>query len=146
MWSAVQVPAEARPTPVVALAVSGMNDVLNSQGNTQAAWWNRIPIAAWGLMTATAICCNLLVGYSVRGSGRERAPILLVLPLFVSISFFMIADIDSPLGGLIQVARQNLVSLSSPCPNNGFLPLAASEEGQRRLDTIKRILVLIVFL
>ena len=42
MWLAVQVSAEARPTPVVALAVSGMNDVLNSQGYTQAAWWNRI--------------------------------------------------------------------------------------------------------
>src|ERR1700743_1853061 len=29
LWSAVQVPAMAHPTPLVALAVSGMNDVLN---------------------------------------------------------------------------------------------------------------------
>ena len=43
MWSLVQTPALAQPTPVIALAVSGMNDVLNSQGYTQAAWWNRIP-------------------------------------------------------------------------------------------------------
>ena len=116
MWSAVQASAGAQPTPVVALAVSGMNDVFNSQVNTQAAWWNRIPIAAWGLMIMTAICCNLLVGYSVRGSGRERAAILLVLPLVISISFFLIADIDSPLAGLIQVAPQNLVSLSQSLP------------------------------
>jgi hypothetical protein len=47
LWSAVQAPAVAQPTPVVALAVSGMNDVLNSQGYTQAAWWNRIPSSAW---------------------------------------------------------------------------------------------------
>src|SRR5215510_1242841 len=40
LWSAVRAPAAARPTPIVALAVSGMNDVLNSQGYTQAAWWN----------------------------------------------------------------------------------------------------------
>src|SRR6516164_8384318 len=32
MWSAVQTPALSQPTPVMALAVSGMNDVLNSQG------------------------------------------------------------------------------------------------------------------
>jgi hypothetical protein len=38
LWSAVQAPAVAQPTPVIALAVSGMNDVLNSQGYTQAAW------------------------------------------------------------------------------------------------------------
>jgi hypothetical protein len=32
MWSAVQDPAVALPSPVIALAVAGMNDVLNSQG------------------------------------------------------------------------------------------------------------------
>ena len=37
LWSAVQARAVAQPTPMVALAVSGMNDVLNSQGYTQAA-------------------------------------------------------------------------------------------------------------
>jgi hypothetical protein len=47
LWSAVLAPAVAQPNPVVALALSGMNDVLNSQGYTQAAWWNRIPVAAW---------------------------------------------------------------------------------------------------
>jgi hypothetical protein len=40
LWSAVKAPAVAQPSPVVALAVSGMNDVLNSKGNAQAAWWN----------------------------------------------------------------------------------------------------------
>ena len=39
-----------------------MNDVLNSQGYTQAAWWNRIPRAAWTLMVAIALCCNVLLG------------------------------------------------------------------------------------
>jgi hypothetical protein len=38
LWSAVQGPTAAQPTPVVALALAGMNDVLNSQGYTQAAW------------------------------------------------------------------------------------------------------------
>ena len=32
LWSAVRTPAVAQPEPVVALAVAGMNDVLNSQG------------------------------------------------------------------------------------------------------------------
>src|SRR6516225_7618398 len=41
MWSAVQAAAASQPNQVVALAVAGMNDVLNSQGYTQAAWWNR---------------------------------------------------------------------------------------------------------
>jgi hypothetical protein len=109
LWSAVEARAAALPPPVVALAVSGMNDVLNSQGYAQAAWWNRIPVAAWGLMAAVAICCNLLIGHGARRMGRH---LFLVLPVAVSISFFLIADIDSPRKGLIRVQPQNLISLS----------------------------------
>lgn len=110
MWSAVEAPALAQPTPVMALAVAGMNDVLNSQGYTQAAWWNRIPVAAWGLLIVTAICCNLLVGYGAHGAGASTR-LLMVLPVIVSIAFLLIADIDSPRGGLIHVTPQNLASL-----------------------------------
>jgi len=110
LWSAVLGPAAAQPTPIVSLAVSGMNDVLNSQGYTQAAWWNRIPIAAWGLMAAIAICCNLLIGYGARSVNAEGG-LLLVLPLVVSISFFLIADIDSPRAGVIRVHPHNLENL-----------------------------------
>lgn len=111
LWSAVQAPAVAQPTPVVALAVSGMNDVLNSKGYAQAAWWNRVPGPAWGLMAAIAICSNLLIGYGLRNAER-KATLPLVLPIVVSISFFLISDIDSPRGGIIHVPPQNLTSLS----------------------------------
>src|SRR5271157_3836282 len=111
LWSAVEVPAVAQPTPVVALAVAGMNDVLNSQGYTQAAWWNRIPPSAWGLMVGIAIFANVLIGYSARNPKAESI-LLLVLPLIVSIAFLLIADIESPRGGLIHVHPQNLLSLS----------------------------------
>jgi hypothetical protein len=110
LWSAVRAPALAQPTPVTALVVAGMNDVLNSQGYTQAAWWNRIPTAAWVLMAAISISCNFLIGY-----GMDRADtrnlLLFVLPLVFSISFFLIADIDSPRWGVIRVYPQNMLSL-----------------------------------
>jgi hypothetical protein len=109
LWSAVLPGAAAQPTPPVALVVSGVNDVLNSQGYTQAAWWNRIPIAAWGLMAAIAICCNLLIGY---GAHRTDRRIFLIVPIAVSTAFLLISDIDSPRGGAIRVAPQNLQSLS----------------------------------
>jgi hypothetical protein len=109
LWSTVRHGAALQPTPVVALAVSGMNDVLDSQGYTQAAWWNTIPVAAWSLMMAIAICCNLLIGY---GAHRNSWGLLSILPLVISISFFLIADIDSPRRGIIRVIPQNLVALS----------------------------------
>jgi hypothetical protein len=110
LWSAVQTPAALQPTPVAALAVSGVNDVLNSQGYTQAAWRNRIPVAAWALMEAIAICCNLLSGYVLRLKRRKIDPFV-ILPLLVSVSFYLIAELDSPRGGFVRVSPQNLVSL-----------------------------------
>ena len=111
LWAAVLTPAMAQPTPMSALAVSGMNDVLNSQGYTQAARWNRIPIAAWMLMIVVAMCCNMLIGYGTRNFKAESG-LVLILPFVVSISFFLIADIDSPRGGVIHVNPQNLESLA----------------------------------
>ena len=111
LWSAIRAPATAQPTPIAALAVSGMNDVLNSQGYTQAAYWNRIPTAAWALMVVIAIGCNLLVGYGSR-SVIKGSKLLPILPLVVSIAFMLIADIDSPRHGIIRVRPQNLISLA----------------------------------
>jgi len=108
LWSTVLHALTPRQTAVEALVVSGMNDVLNSQGYTQAAWWNRIPVAAWGLMGLIAISCNLLFGYGE----RRRSALALVLPLIISIAFFLIADIDSPRAGVIRVLPQNLIALS----------------------------------
>jgi hypothetical protein len=111
MWAAVRDPGVAQQTPIIGLAVAGMNDVLNAQGYTQAAWWNRIPVGAWVLMAAIAVVGNLMVGF-----GAEKIKLgsilLLVLPFVFSVSFLLIADIDGPRGGLIRVIPQNLVSLA----------------------------------
>jgi hypothetical protein len=109
LWATVRLEAGEQPTPLVALVISGMNDVLNSQAYTQAAWWNRIPIAAWALMAIIAVFCSLLIGYGAR---RRDWHIFLILPVAVSIAFFLIADLDSPRGGTIHVAPQNLIRLS----------------------------------
>ena len=109
MWSLVQNSANAKATPTVALATSGMNDVLNSQGYTQAAWWNRVPASAWLLMGAIAFCCCLLMGFGAR---CDRRFIKLVLPIVLSIAFFLIADIDSPRNGIIRIRPDNLRSLA----------------------------------
>lgn len=111
MWSAIRAAAAAQPTPITALAVSGMNDVLNAQGYAQAMFWNRIPIAAWALMVVIGTFSNVLVGYGLR-SNTAGTRLLPILPLLVAIAFMFIADIDAPRHGIILVRPQNLISLA----------------------------------
>jgi protein-S-isoprenylcysteine O-methyltransferase Ste14 len=109
LWDAVKAPAGTDRSSVEALTVSGMNDVLNSQGYTQAAWWNRIPIGAWGLMWAIAICCNAMIGFYIRP--KDPKNIQFVMPAIIAVAFLLLADIDSPRRGIIKVHPQNLISL-----------------------------------
>jgi hypothetical protein len=109
MWSAASTSVAALPSPMATFVLGGMNDVLNSQGYTQAAWWNRIPIGAWMLLIIISIFCNLLIGYD---APVRSAFFLLILPIFLSVSLFLIVDIDSPRHGIILVEPQNLESLA----------------------------------
>lgn len=109
LWSAVRAEAFKQPTPVTALVVSGMNDVLSLQGNTQAAWWNRIPFGAWGMMAVIAAFGSAMIGNIAHARASVRFPIF---PLVIAIAFFFIADLDSPYGGLIHVRPHDLVSLA----------------------------------
>lgn len=109
LWSAVEKAAEGQPAAVVALTISGLNDAINSQGYTQAAWLNSIPPGAWILMFAVAFFGSVLIGV---GAHKQSNFLFLVLPFVVSLALFLIADLDSPRGGLIRVRPQNLLTLS----------------------------------
>ena len=110
MWNEVKTVANVNPNPIIATVVVGMNDVLNRQGYTQAARLNRIPVSAWALMFVIALLANFLIGFTGKKSGNTR---LLIVPLAVSISFLLIADIDSPQGGIIRIQPQNLQILAN---------------------------------
>jgi len=110
LWNEILPVARTQTTPSMALVISGMNDVLNSQGYVQAAWHNRIPYPAWLLMGAIALCANLLVGFGARNF-KKNVGLFMIFPFITSVSFFLIADIDSPRSGVIRIEARNLMVL-----------------------------------
>jgi hypothetical protein len=118
MWAAVAGSAARRTDPLMALVIAGMNDVINSQGFTQAAWWNRIPLSAVLLLAVIAVGCNLLVGYGAH-SMSPRNPLLAVMPLLIAVAVSLIDDIDTPRHGLIQVMPTNLTTLLDSLKSHG---------------------------
>ncbi|WP_336332611.1 hypothetical protein [Pseudomonas putida] len=121
LWAAISAVANARQTPVIALAVTGINDVLNTQKKSQATWRQQVPLAAWLLLGVVAVCCNMMVGYNAQGL-RRRAGLLLILPVVISMSFMMIADIDVPGRGIIRVKPVNLEYLYSTIKQQEMAP------------------------
>ncbi|QWD87601.1 hypothetical protein AOC06_03250 [Polynucleobacter paludilacus] len=126
LWNNILPYVKSQNGATPALIASGMNEVLNSEGYTQAAWWNRIPIAAWTLMIAIAVFANALVGYGARNYMKNRG-LFIIFPLIVSVAFFLIADIDSPTRGIILIKPRNLLSLQTTLQSQlSNKPLSAS--------------------
>lgn len=110
LWSVVRAQGVRNPTAPTALVLSGMNEVLDAEGRTQSAFWNRIPNAAWLLMGTIAILSCLMIG---SGSRTRRVALVPVLPLVIAIAFLLISDLDSPRGGLTHMKPYNLLNLAT---------------------------------
>ncbi len=111
LWSLAAQAANAQPTPTTALAVASISDAISAEGHSQGASWNTIPRSAWWLLAAIAVCANLMFGFGSHHFNSHRS-ILFTLPVIISITFFLIADIDSPRSGSIRVIPQNLTNLA----------------------------------
>lgn len=107
LWSAVRAGTATIQAPIAVSAISGLNAVMDSQGNTQAAWLDHIPLGAWALMVTVACFASLLIGVTA-----HRIGVLMVLPVVFAVAFFAISDLDHPHGGLIHPRPYNLISLS----------------------------------
>jgi hypothetical protein len=115
MWPIVERDSKANQTPIMAQVLAGMNNVLSRPGYSQAAALDRIPDGAWTLMAVLAVFCCLLLGYS--GHGRRPLALKLVVPLFLALSFFIIASLDAQRRGLIRVLPQNLIRVQQEMGN-----------------------------
>lgn len=106
LWRLATQVAQDKPTPIGALVVAGMNDVLNSQDYSEAARINHLPLGAWFLVILIAVFGCAVQGYGARGT--RRGLVIAVVPVTIALSLALIADLDSPRGGIIRVEPQNL--------------------------------------
>lgn len=81
-----------------------------------------VPVSSLGVLLSCPVGHReggpLLIGEipenSKRARGEDRA-LLLILPFLVSVSFLLIADLDSPRRGIIHVHPDNLLRVSGSC-------------------------------
>ena len=72
-------------------------------------------------MAAIAIGANILVGFGARNF-KGNISLFMIFPMMIAIAFFLIADIDSPRGGVIRIDPRNLIDLKQNiAPQQGIL-------------------------
>jgi hypothetical protein len=105
MWQQSLAVAQENPTPITAIFVQSLNEMIDLSERRLAALENRIPGVFWAVLILMSAMNCLLVGYSL----RRRALLVVVLwPLMISSVLALNADLDSPRSGLIQIDQQSI--------------------------------------
>lgn len=85
-----------------------------------AALRNRIPGAIWGALFFVTIVAMGAVGYQMGLNGVRRSIVVLAIVLTFSVVMFVIADLDHPRQGFLQMSQQPTIelqkSINKPAP------------------------------
>jgi hypothetical protein len=120
LWQMVTAEALHAPSPLMAPVLAAFSELRMTQQHTTSVSRRKIPDAAWLVLIlfSMLVCCI---------AGRENAHrqhywlSMLVLPVMIALSLFIIAEIDVPGEGMIRVTPDDLeqVGLALPVSQTG---------------------------
>lgn len=105
MWRDAEPLAMTQRDPVTAQFLAALADSTGITESRTAAFENRIPITAWGMLLFIAFAASVLVGV---GIGSRSQALRLILPVVVAAALSLTLDLDSPRSGLIHVHQHSL--------------------------------------
>lgn len=104
--------AQKERTPMTSLFLQSLNDVFNlHQRRVVAAVYNRVPAAIWIGLYSLLVLAMAVMGYHEGMGGTRRSLAVFVLVLAFSTVLALIADLDRPGRGLLQVNQQSMVDV-----------------------------------
>lgn len=93
------------------LAIQSLNEVVNLHTKRLTAALSRIPDILWIVLYAIAVTGMAGMGYHAGLTGTSRSFAALGLALTFSAVLFLIADLDRPQQGFLEVSQQAMVDL-----------------------------------
>ena len=114
IWAEALASARKDPGPVTSgLFVQAVNDLMDAQVERNAALERHVPGYIIAMLIAVAVGGGFVTGYSAGLGGKRPALGTAALSLIVTLVVFMIADLDRPRRGLIQVGQSDLIELKA---------------------------------
>lgn len=111
LWQRTEAVAAERPTPITALFISAINDVIDADTERIAAARNRIPSGVWTLLIIVAAGGCFTTGYGSGAQGARSKFTNIFLPALITVVVFAVFDLTHSHQGIIGVSQQPLVDL-----------------------------------
>lgn len=133
LWlHAVEIAKKGSASPVIALFLATLNDMIDLNTKRLAAFQNQVPeiilLLLYGLAAFTLLITGYGCGFSNRRNVLATFPLIGLLALFL----FVIVDLDRPGRGLIKVSQQSMIRLQQQLHSNMAAPEAKREHSGGR--------------
>jgi hypothetical protein len=112
LWAEAVAAAQKERSPMTSLFMSSLNDVFAlHEKRVTAAVYNRIPPMIWIGLYTLLVFAMLVVGYYEGMNGTRHTLAVFGMVIAFSIVFSIIADLDRPGKGLLEVSQGSMVDL-----------------------------------
>lgn len=115
LWTEAEAVGQQYPNSiVVGLFIEALNNTIDIHASRMfAVTQGRIPVPLWIALVIVTVFTMGGVGYFCGPSRSRRTPAVLVLALCFSAILLLVADLDRPREGLIQVSQQAMLDLQA---------------------------------
>lgn len=111
LWKAAKACSEAAPTPVTALLVEALNDVIDLSALRLHSLRDHVPEPVILFLMAVAVAAAGLVGHCMGIRGRRSLWTSVTVPSIVVVFLVLTLDLDRPRRGVITVSQQPMLDL-----------------------------------
>lgn len=111
LWAVTARVGVANDSESVALFIISVNETIDLNAVRLAANRNRIPRNVWAILAVVSCFAMLAVGYEFGLTRRRNWLTIILLVVVFATVITMIADLDSPQWGYIQISQQPLIDL-----------------------------------
>ena len=111
LWSQAVAAAEKERSPMTSLYMQSLNQVIDSHASRLMALQSRVPGVIWIVLYVLGFLVMVLIGYQSGLAQSRRSLAAVVLILGFSLVLYLVADLDRPGQGTLQVSQQSLIDL-----------------------------------
>ena len=112
LWAGAAAAGAANPDAVTTgLYIQSLNEMIDLDATRVAAGRNRIPDSIWFVLYCVTILSMVALGFQFGlGGPLSRTAIILLGMVFTAV-ILLIADLDRPQGGIVQIGQQAMLDL-----------------------------------
>jgi hypothetical protein len=121
LWTGAVAATESNPGSVLGgLFIESLNEVIDFDETRVTAGRNRIPDSIWMVLYVVTILSMAALGYQFGLTGERSWVVIILLTLVFTGVMVLIADLDRPQTGILQVSQQAMIdlvnSIGAPAP------------------------------